>query len=195
MLQSVYYGARVGSALMARLAPYIGRSLSLATTALGVKEMTDFLGALFTSTGVQWKPGALEEQFVRFVGNDPARMIPILDVAAESVGSERVLAILEGMDKDGLTKDDINVIDEVKKVLGLIVDRIDETTGDGEADEVWGVDEKDYDDHDTKQLKAFGYIRTLLGHFNSTDEIRAYREALLGVEEKHLESFEKYYGV
>lgn len=174
-----------------RYIPAVGRGLGTVLTYLGVDAAADFIADLVKSTGrSDWTMGNFSDKFGEFVGANPGRMIPIVEAAIRALGSEQVLAMLEGIDLSDYD-------DAERRQVRAIIDVLEETehivadsTGDGNLDTVWGEDKEEFEKNKLSNEVALGYVKTLCSFFGTPDDVRALREALFKIEDEHITLYE-----
>lgn len=187
MLNAVVPLSRVGM----KFIPSVGRGIGTLLTYLGVDAAADFVADLIVSTGrSDWTNSNFSDKFGEIVGSNPAKLLPVAEVAIRAFGAEKVLSMVREIDLSDYDRNEKDQVKSLIEVLEATENTVGDIVGDGDLDEIWGVDKDEFNKNRISNSIAIGYVKTLCATLGTPDDVRAFREAFFKVEDEHLDLYE-----
>lgn len=139
-----------------------------------------------------WSPDQLEGQLNQYVGQDTRMLVPVISAAVRTYGLNQTQRLLEGIEPpDGASSEYKELLEFAQEIFEEADEIIDEHTGDGDADEVHGLDEDDYTKNALAEDVAFDMIAEL-DHRLGRGTIEMLRSSVL-IEQAHIERYRKLF--
>jgi hypothetical protein len=155
--------------------------------------VTSFITNLALVTKMDhWNADQLEGQMAQYVGQDSRMLIPILSATVRTYGMNTAQKLLDGVEPpEGASKEYKELLSFAKDIFEEADEIIDEHTGDGDPDEVHGLDEDDYSKNALAEDVAFDMIAELDGRLGR-GTLDLLRSSVI-IEQAHIERYRKLF--